>query len=83
MKEKLIEAIGNKLDTLEVFVDEVIYETEGKYNYLRIVLDSKEIIDLKKITMATRIMNPIIDKMNLEYDEYILDVYAKSKGEEL
>ena len=83
MKEKLIEAIGNKLDTLEVFVDDVIYETEGKYNYLRIVLDSKEIIDLKKITMATRIMNPIIDKMNLEYDEYILDVYAKSKGEEL
>ncbi|MDD3241538.1 MAG: hypothetical protein PHQ64_01990 [Bacilli bacterium] len=82
MKERLIEAIGDKLDNLEVFIDEVIYETEGKTNYLRIVLDSKEIIDLKKVTMATRIMNPIIDKMNLEYDEYILDVYAKSKGEE-
>lgn len=81
MKEKLIEAIGDKLDNLEVFIDEVIYETEGQTNYLRIVLDSKEIIDLKKVTMATRIMNPIIDKMNLEYDEYILDVYAKSKGE--
>ena len=38
-------------------------------------------IDLNKVVMVTRIINPIIDKENLIDEEYILDVYAKSKGD--
>ena len=31
--------------------------------------------------MATRIINPILDKLDLIKESYTLDVYAKEKGE--
>ena len=45
-------------------------------------IDSLEIIDLEKVVKATKIIDPIIEKMNLIDGEYILDVYAKSKGDD-
>ncbi len=81
MKEQIIEQVGDKLDKLEVFIDDVIYEKEESNNFLRIVLDSKNIIPINTVVMATRIINPIIDKMDLKLDNYILDIYAKSKGD--
>ena len=81
MKEQIIEQVGDKLDKLEVFIDDVIYEKEESNNFLRIVLDSKNIIPINTVVMATRIINPIIDKMDLNLDNYILDIYAKSKGD--
>jgi ribosome maturation factor RimP len=38
-------------------------------------------IDLSKVVMVTRIINPILDKEDLIKEEYMLDVYAKSKGD--
>lgn len=81
MKEKIIEAIGNKLDDLEVFIDDITYEKVDHENTLTIVLDSKEIIPLNKVVMATRIINPILDKLDLIEESYTLDVYAKEKGD--
>ena len=49
-------------------------------NYL-LVLDSEEVITLNKVVMATRIINPILDKLDLISDSYTLDVYAKEKGD--
>lgn len=82
MKEKLIELVDDKLKDLNVHIDDVIYEKEGKTNYLRVVLDSNDIIDIDKVVDATKIINPILDKANLIEEKYILDVYAKSKGDE-
>lgn len=82
MKEKLIELVDDKLKDLNVYIDDVIYEKEGKTNYLRVVLDSNNIIDIDKVVDATKIINPILDKANLIEEKYILDVYAKSKGDE-
>ena len=31
--------------------------------------------------MATRIINPLLDKADLIEEEYMLDVYAKEKGD--
>ena len=39
-------------------------------------------IDLQKVVMATRIINPILDKIDLIDHAYTLDVYAKEKGVE-
>jgi len=82
MKEQVINSVGNKLDSLEVFIDDVYIVTENNEKTLTIVLDSKNMIDLKTVVKATRILNPIIDKLDLIKENYTLDVYAKEKGEE-
>lgn len=81
MKEKIIEAVGNKFDDLDIFIDEVTYGEIDNENILTVILDSKEIIPLNKVVMATRILNPILDKLDLIKESYTLDVYAKSKGD--
>lgn len=83
MKEKICELINDKLDHLGVFIDSVVYEKEDNNNYLRIVLDSQDIISLDVVVEATKIINPILDSNDTLIEEtYILDVYAKSKGDE-
>lgn len=81
MKKKIIAIIGNNLEELNLVVDDVVYEKEGNVNYLRICLDSKDIIDVNLIVAATKIINPLIDEADLINEEYILDIYGKSKGE--
>lgn len=81
MKEKIIEAVGNKFDELGVFIDSVTYGKVDNENTLTIVLDSSEMITLNKVVMATRIINPILDKLDLIKESYTLDVYAKEKGD--
>ena len=81
MKEKMIEEVGNKLDDLGVFIDSVTYGKVDNENTLTIVLDSSEMITLNKVVMATRIINPILDKLDLIKESYTLDVYAKEKGD--
>lgn len=80
-KEKIIEAIGDKLEKLEVFIDDVYSDKEGTNTYVHIVLDSDKIIPINTVVMATRIINPIIDKLEIMDEAYILDIYAKSKGD--
>ena len=67
---------------MNIFVDDAFIEiVEGK-KVFNIVLDSDEVIDLNKITDASRIINKIMD----EHEEILedsdeLDVYSKEKGE--
>ena len=82
MKEDLIKEVGNKLDELNVYIYDVYTDKEGKDTYLRVVLDAEDMIDIERVVKATKIIDPIIEKMNLINGEYILDVYAKSKGDE-
>ena len=82
MKDILIEKVGNKLDSLNVFIYDVRIEEEGTSQTLVVVLDrNDDYIDLKTVVQATRILNPIIDSLNFIDSEYTLDVYAKEKGE--
>lgn len=82
MKEDLIKKLGDSLNELNVNIYDVYEEREGKDTYLRVVLDSDDVIDLDRVVKATKIIDPIVDKMNLINGEYILDVYAKSKGDD-
>lgn len=82
MKEKIIEAVGDKLDNLGLVIDSVEYGKVDGENTLTIVLDREEIININEVVMATRILNPILDKLDLIKESYTLDVYAKEKGEE-
>ena len=80
MKEKVKEIIGNSLEELSLVIDDVIYEKENGHNYLRIVLDSDKTIDIDTVVKATKIINPLMDKANIIDEEYLLDIYGKSKG---
>lgn len=82
MKEKIAQLVDEEMKDLNVFVSDAFFENvEGK-KIFNIVLDSEEVIDLNRITEASRIINKIIDKNNyLLEDADELDIYSKEKGE--
>lgn len=82
MESKVKELLEGKLDDLNLVVDSVTLEKENNQLYLRICLDSKDIIDIDKVVLATNIINPIMDRADLIDEKYILEVYGKSKGSE-
>ena len=78
---KIKESIEAPLKEMDIFVDSVTWELENNYYYLKIVLDKVNGIDLDTIVDATNVINPIVDKLDLIQDEYILDVSSKERGE--
>ncbi len=80
MEDKVKELLSGCLDSLNLVVDSVVLEEENKQLFLRIGLDSEDIIDLDKVVLATKIIDPIIEKADLIEDSYILEIYGKSKG---
>lgn len=82
MKEKLVTLVGDKLEGLGVYVYDVLEEKEAGNDYLRVVLDGDGMIDIDKVVSATKIIDPIIEKADFIDGKYILDVYAKSKGDD-
>ena len=72
--ERIREAISKEMEKENIIVDSVDYVRENNYNFLKVILDKVNGIDLDTIVEATNIINPIIDKLNLIDDEYILDM---------
>jgi len=78
---KQVEAlIKEPISKLDLTVDSIEYVKQGKYNFLNIVLDRINGIDLDTIVEATNIINPILDEADLIKDEYILDISSKERG---
>ena len=82
MTEQVRELVDGAIKELGVFVDSAFVSTEEGKKIFNIVLDSSEIIDLNKITDASRIINTIMD----DHEEVLgdideLDIYSKEKGE--
>ena len=82
MKEKIASLVDDKIKDLNVFVDDAfISEEEGK-RIFNIVVDSDEVIDLNRVTDASRIINKIIDSNPDVLDDCDeLDIYSKEKGD--
>ncbi len=82
MKTQVEKLVNDSIKELNVFVDDAfVSEEEGK-KVFNIVLDSSEIIDLNKITDASRIINKIMDNNgSLLEDIDELDIYSKEKGD--
>ena len=81
LKETVSQLVDEQIKDLNVYVfDAFTEEVEGK-KVFNIVLDSEEVIDLNKITDASRIINKIMD----EHEEVLgdideLDIYSNEKG---
>ena len=78
--DKIKEIIEYPISKLDLVVDSIEYVTIGKNNFLNIVLDRINGIDLDTIVEATNIINPILDEYDLIKDEYILDISSKERG---
>ncbi len=82
MESKVKELLDDKIKDLNLFVSSVYYSNEEGVKTLNIELDSNEVIDVNKITEATKIINPIMDDNNLCDDIDVLDIHSKEKGDE-
>lgn len=77
---KIHELILDDMNKMNITIDSVTWEKEGKYNYLKIVLDKESGLDIDTIVDATNVINPILDEADLIKDEYILDISSKERG---
>ena len=82
MKENIQALVDLKIAKLNVVVDDAYISKEEGKNILNIVLDSSEIIDLNRVTDASRMINKIIDKdQELLKDIDEVDIFSKEKGD--
>ena len=83
MKEKLEiikKEITEPMNKMDIIVDSIDFVNENNYYFLKIVLDKVNGIDLDTIVEATNVINPIIDKLDLIEEEYVLDISSKERG---
>ncbi len=78
LKDKIEKVLSSK----SIIVDDVTYRKEGTINFLEIVLDKEDGIDLDTIVDATNIINPIVDEMDFIDESFIMDVVSKERGDE-
>ena len=77
MKEKLMEELTPLLSEVGVKIYDISFEKEDT---LFIKIDSDKEVDTDLCTIVSNIVNPVIDKLDLINEEYVLDIC--SKGEE-
>ena len=84
MKEKIANIVNDAIKDLNLYVDDAFIKEEEQITSLNIILDSDEVIDLDLITEASRIINPIIDELDLEElgSEFVLDICSKGVNDE-
>ena len=83
MKEKIANLVDEAIKELNVYVYDAYLDSEEGKKRFNIVLDSNEVIDLNKITEASRIINKIMDENESLLDDCDeLDIFSKEKGEE-
>ena len=80
IEKKVRELIEDEVSKMGIRIDSVVYEKEGTNNFLRIVIDRDNIIDIDTCVEVTNIINPLLDKCDMLTDSYILDVSTKEKG---
>jgi len=77
---KIRDAITKPLQDLEIIVEDIVYEQENGYNFLKISLDKVNGLDIDTVVEATNVINPIIDELDLIDEEYILDISSTERG---
>ncbi len=82
MKDTINSLISDSIKEFNVYLDDAFIDTEEGKKRLNIVLDSEDIIDLNRITEASRIINKKLDQeKNIIEDIDEVDIYSKEKGD--
>ena len=77
MEEKIFEAVKTPLEAENIELVEVRMGEEDGEKTLFVVIDSENGVDLDLCVKATHIVDPIIESLNLEIEDYVLDVGSK------
>ena len=84
MEEQIANALIGPLMSKGIVVDSVRYgvDEEEKVNTLYVVIDKVDgDVTIDEVVEATKIINPIVDELDLIKEEYTLDVSSKEKGD--
>ena len=81
IEKKVRELIEDEVSKMGIRIDSVTYEKEGSNYFLRIVIDRDKIIDIDTCVEVTKVINPLLDNLDIIEDSYILDISSKEKGE--
>ena len=82
MEDKIITAIKKPLEDENIDLVGVHFGEEDGENTLFVTIDSDNGVDMDLCVKATHIVDPIIDSLDLDLEEYVLDVGSKGVSEE-
>ena len=80
IEDEIRNLLEKEVEKKDVRIDSIKLEKEDNNLFLRIVIDSDEIIDVDKCVEVTNIINPLLDEKDLIKESYILDVSTKETG---
>ncbi len=82
MEEKIIEAIKKPLEKENIKLVGVHFGEEDGEKTLFVTIDNEEgVVDIDLCVKATHIVDPIIDSLDLDIEDYVLDVGSKGVSE--
>lgn len=82
MEEKVASALKDALKKENIELVGVHLGEEDGQKTLFVTIDSENGVDMDLCVKATHIVNPIIDKLDLELEDYVLDVGSKGVSED-
>ena len=81
METEVLKIIKDPLLEIGIAIDQILYLKEDNVNFLRVIIDKDPYVDIDDCVKASKIINPIMDSVNIIKESYILDVCSKEKGE--
>ena len=81
MEEKIINAIKEPLEKNNIKLVGVHFGEEDGQKTLFVTIDSEKGVDIDLCVEATHIVDPIIESLDLEIEDYVLDVGSKGVSE--
>ena len=82
MENKIIEAIKEPLEKENIKLVGVHMGEEDGQKTLFVTIDSENGVDIDLCVKATHIVDPIIDNLDIDLEDYVLDVGSKGVKDE-
>ncbi|MBQ6285903.1 MAG: hypothetical protein IJK67_06340 [Bacilli bacterium] len=82
METKIADAIREPLENENIKLVGVHFGEEDGQNTLFVTIDSEDGVDVDLCVKATHVVDPIIDSLDLELENYVLDVGSKGVSDE-
>lgn len=82
MEQRIIDAIKEPLNEKNIELVGVHFGEEDGQKTLFVTIDSEKGVDIDLCVEATHIVDPIIDSLDLDIEDYVLDVGSKGVSED-
>ena len=82
MEEQVAKAVKGALEKENIKLVGVHFGEEDGQKTLFVTIDSENGVDMDLCVKATHIVSPIVDDLDLEIEDYILDVGSKGVSED-